>query len=87
VKFHWHTGGFDNIMIADVVVENHNPFPIKDIEVKCQASGPSGTVITRPGQTIYQRIQPKGSASFENVNMGFISSQTDKARSRFLRPH
>jgi hypothetical protein len=79
VEFHWRKGGLDSVMIGDFVVENHNPFNVKDIEIRCNVSGQSDTVISRPSKIIYRRIQAHGSEWFDNESMGFISSQAATA--------
>lgn len=77
--FQWRKGGFDSVMIADFQVDNDNPYSVRDIEIRCDVSGESGTVIGRPSKTIYRRIPPHTSTWFMQESMGFISSQAATA--------
>ena len=75
----WRKGGFDNIMMADFVFQNDNPFPVKDLTVECVHSAPSGTKIDQNTRTIYEVIPAHGSKSITNFNMGFIDNQAERS--------
>ena len=78
-NFSWKTTAFDTIMEANFTLNNTNPFPIKDIAIKCQHSANSGTVIDSNSHTIYDIIPSNASKTFNDVNMGFIQSQASKS--------
>src|SRR5437016_3771392 len=39
----WHKSGFGTVMVATFTFHNGNKIAVKDIEVKCDQYGPSGT--------------------------------------------
>jgi hypothetical protein len=73
--FSWAKEAFGNVMVANFSIKNSLPYPVKDVEVECTGSAPSGTVIDRNVRTIYQRIEAKSTKRIPNFNMGFINTQ------------
>jgi hypothetical protein len=74
-KWSWSKDGFANVMVADFLFRNDNPFPVKDLTVKCVHSAPSGTKIDENTRTIYEIIPAHGTKRVQNFNMGFIATQ------------
>jgi hypothetical protein len=62
-------------MMATFVIENPTGHRLKDIEVTCIHSAPSGTLIEHSVRTIYEIVPPKSSKRIPDFNMGFIHSQ------------
>ncbi len=79
VKFDWHKGGFDSVMIADFTIKNANTFPVKDLTISCKTRAGSSTVISEPSTTLYEVIHAKESKRFSKVSMGFIDTQSTRA--------
>jgi len=79
VKFSWHKGGFDSIMIATFTVKNSSVHDVKDLEITCTHSANSGTEIDRNTRTLYERVRAGQTRTFRNVNMGFIHSQASRS--------
>ena len=79
VKWSWSKGGFDNIMMASFRVKNGYSRPVKDLEITCVHSAPSGTIIDRNVRTIYEVIGPGKTRRFPETNMGFIHSQASSS--------
>jgi len=77
--FSWKTTAFNTVMEANFTINNTNPFPVKDITIKCQHSANSGTVIDSNTHTIYEIIPANTSKTFNDINMGFIQSQASKS--------
>jgi len=75
LNFTWSKEGFDNIMQANFTVKNDGPDAVKDIEITCVHTAPSGTVIDKNTRTIYEIVKAKAKRSFPKFNMGFINSQ------------
>ena len=74
--FTWKTSGFGSVMVlAKISIENKNTENVKDFEIECVHSGPSGTVIDRNKKTIFQVIPAGKTTTLKEVNMGFIHSQ------------
>jgi hypothetical protein len=76
----WSTGGFDLVMIADFNFKNDNPFPVKDLRVRCIHSASSGTEIDRNTRVIYEVVPAHGTKLVHQFNMGFIHSQAKSSR-------
>jgi len=77
--FGWSTGGFGNIMEANFTIKNELSISIKDIEITCKHSSPSGTYIDSNSRTIYEIIKAGRTRTFNKVNMGFIHSQASRS--------
>jgi hypothetical protein len=73
--FSWRKEAFGNVMEVDFTIENMLPVNVKDIEIKCTHSAPSGTVIDSNTRTIYEVIGAGKTRVFRNFNMGFIHAQ------------
>ncbi len=81
VDMRWSKGGFDNVMIIDsLVVENKAPIAMKDFDVLCVHSGPSGTEMDRNSRTIYEIVPAGSTSTFREINMGIIHSQAVSSR-------
>jgi len=78
-NFSWSKEGFGNVMIANFSIKNTLPWPIKDIEIQCTHSAPSGTTIDQNTRTIYERIEANKVRRISNFNMGFIHSQASRS--------
>ena len=78
-KWSWKKGGFDSVMIATFTFKNNNDFPVKDITVRCEHEGPSGTTIDTNIRTIYERVEPHKKHTVRNFGMGFIHSQANRS--------
>ena len=74
IKFNWRKVGL-GLMEADFTIRNYNSVPVKDLEITCTHSAPSGTVIDRNTRTIYEVFQPHATRTIEHFNMGFIHAQ------------
>lgn len=78
-KWSWQKGGFGAVMIATFVLKNVNEVAVKDIEVTCEHSGNSGTMIDTNKRTIYEILKAKSSKTVTNFSMGFVHSQATKS--------
>lgn len=75
LEFTWEKSQF-NIMTADFKVTNRNDFDIKDLEIRCEHSAPSGTKVDSTTKTIYESVQARSTRTIKRFNMGFIHSQS-----------
>jgi hypothetical protein len=73
--FKWHAGGFGNIMLISLKFKNEGARDVKDIEVTCNSSSNSGTVIDKNTRTIYELVKAGKSVPVREFNMGFIDNQ------------
>lgn len=80
VKTSWHLSGFNHVMVADFTIRNGNGVAVKDIVMKCDYYGPSGTLISTASDTIYRKFPPKADTTVEHFLMGLIHSQSATAR-------
>lgn len=79
-QFTWNTGGFNTVMvISKISIENKNKEAVKDFELECTHTGPSGTVIDRNKLTVFQILPAGKTSSFKDLNMGFIRAQAAKS--------
>ena len=69
--------GFGNILELDISLKNRNPYPVKDIKIKCTHRGKSNTVVDTTSTTIYDVIPANGTLSLSDHNMGFMHPQTE----------
>ena len=74
----WRKDG--TVMVATFTFHNGNKVAVKDIGVKCDQYGPSGTLISTTADTIYHRLPPKADTTVEGFNLGFIHVQSATAR-------
>jgi len=79
IKASWHLSGFGDIMKANLVLTNNNPFPIKDIKLFCITYGASGTVLNKISHTLYSTINAEYRQEFNEINLGFVNNQTANA--------
>jgi hypothetical protein len=75
----WSLAGFKNVGLVNVTIENSNDFPVKDVGVRCYFSGKSGTQLSSNNHTIFDTIPAKAKKAFNEVNVGFINSQSATA--------
>ena len=78
-NFSWSTDGFGTVMMANFTIKNSLASPVKDIEITCTHSAPSGTQIDSNTRTIYQRIEANATTRVSQFNMGFINSQATRS--------
>jgi hypothetical protein len=74
-KWGWYKDDFGDIMMANFTIQDNSDTAIKDIEIRCDHSAPSGTVIDSNTRTIYEIVKAHSKRTFKNFNMGFIHSQ------------
>jgi hypothetical protein len=86
INYSWRKGGFDTVMIASFTIQNKNDFAIKDIDVVCELSARSGTVIGYTAKTIYDTVPAHGRKTFRELNMGSgVSFDFGQAESAFCK--
>ena len=78
-KWSWRKEGFGNVMEATFTIKNGSRFDIKDIEIRCEHAGKSGTRIDSNTRTIYDIIKAGETREFKDFNMGFIHSQAESS--------
>jgi hypothetical protein len=79
LDFKWAKSGFGSVMEADFTISNPTPYRVKDLEIECTHTAPSGTKIDSNTRTIYEVVEPKSKKVVKNFNMGFIHSQASKS--------
>lgn len=75
LDFTWKLGGFDNVILATFTVKNGNDFDVKDIQIRCEAFGKSGTKIDRNTRTIFDVVKAKKTKQLPEANLGLVNSQ------------
>jgi hypothetical protein len=79
VSQNWSKGGFGNIMLANMTIENRNEYSVRDIRLNCITQGASGTALSWKKHTLYDIIPARGKKTFREVNLGFIDQQSARA--------
>ena len=72
----WKPSSF--ALVANFTVKNGGTLPIKDLNVRCDTYGKSGTQIDTSRKKLYDRF-PIGTKTVRDINMGFKHSQAVKA--------
>jgi hypothetical protein len=72
----WSLGGFKNVGLVNVTIENGNDFAVKDIGIRCHFSGKSGTELSANNYKIFDTIPAKATKKFKELNIGLINSQS-----------
>jgi hypothetical protein len=80
--FAWKKSGFGAVMMARFTIHNDNPMPLKDIEVTCSSSGPSGSIIDTNTRTVYDVVNQRSFLQIDDMNMGFIRSEAVDSKCR-----
>lgn len=84
----WKNGGFGAVMVADFTLRNENGFGVKDVLIKCETYGGSGTQIGEVSTTVYEIVAAHKEKTIRGLSVGFINSQAKSASCRiahFLR--
>lgn len=71
----WSKGGFGAIMLLRGTIKNNSLVDLKDFKVRCEHSGPSGTVMDSNTRVVYERVNAGQTKRIGEVNMGFIDPQ------------
>jgi hypothetical protein len=85
VGFDYQWGSSGMLMTANFTINNKNDYDVKDIEITCIHSAPSGTVIDSNTRTIYETFQARSKRSIRNFKMGFIHDQAKRSGCRIVR--
>ena len=59
-------------------MKNGNDFDVKDLQIRCEAFGKSGTKIDRNTRTIYDVVKAKGTKRLPEANLGLVNSQAER---------
>jgi hypothetical protein len=78
----WHKDGFGTVMMASFVVHNDNRVSLKDIEVTCSSTGPSGSIIDANTRTVYEVVRDRSYLQVDKLNMGFIRTEATGTKCR-----
>lgn len=82
LDFTWKSGGFGNVMVADLKVKNDNTFAVKDLKVECSHFAKSGTKIDSNTREVFDLFPAGKSTTARGVNMGLIHSQVESSACR-----
>jgi hypothetical protein len=78
-KYHGRKDESGVILYETFTIKNDGTAAVKDLKIKCDHSGPSGTVMDSNTRTIYEIVPAHKSRTFPNFNMGFIDPQATKS--------
>jgi hypothetical protein len=75
LKHDSYKGGFDNILMLNLTIQNSGSQDIKDPEIECTIYGESGTRLGLARQTLYRSIKAKSKLTVREFNMGLMNVQ------------
>jgi hypothetical protein len=78
-SWNWEAGGFGSVGIINVTFKNDGVKTAKDIVVKVDFKGESGTTLSTAEHVIPTVVSPGKAKTVNDVNLGFIDSQTKNA--------
>jgi len=78
----WEKDGFGTVMTASFFLHNDNPMAMKDVEVTCSSSGPSGSIIDTNSRTVFEVVRQRSFLQIDKINMGFIRSEAVQTKCR-----
>jgi hypothetical protein len=81
VSFSWKIGGFGVVGSATVTIDNANDFPVKNVDVRCEFSGKSGTELSASQNTIFDTIAAKTKRTFK-YGLSVDESHIDDSRTQ-----
>lgn len=79
-KMEWYLEGA--LMFVDVSIRNGSELDIKDIQLRCDMRGASGTTIDVSHQTIYDIVKAGETRDFTGLDMGFAHPQVERVSCR-----
>jgi len=71
----WKKPGRNNIGIADITINNDNPFAVKNIKIKCVFTTAASGKVTEIQQTVPGPLKARTEQTFKKVSFGFIDTQ------------
>lgn len=74
----WYRGGFDSLLFADFTITNKSSSDVKDLEIVCTSSAPSGTSVDKNDRVIYDIVHAKSTKVIKKFSMGFLHSQATR---------
>jgi len=80
MKTDWQKGGFGSVLQLDAIISNNSDITVFDFNIICVNFGKSGTIIGKTEKTVFDTIKARETKRFDNINMGFLHSQTDAVR-------
>jgi hypothetical protein len=86
LEYTWNLGGFDNVLLISVKIENNNSVNWADPIIYCEVFGGSRTKLGEVKKTLYQVIPAHGTLELGKFNMGLVNPQTQGARCSMEKP-
>lgn len=78
-KWSWEAGGFGSVGIASITFENTGSKTAKDVLVRINFMGESGTVLNSAERLVPVVVKAGSTKAAREVNFGFIDDQTKSA--------
>ncbi|WP_156295583.1 hypothetical protein [Methylobacterium aquaticum] len=75
----WERGGSGYIGFVWASITNNSQNIIKDVELVCDFTAKSGTIVSTSKKVIYQIFKPKTKTLIKRFDMGFFHSQAERA--------
>jgi hypothetical protein len=79
LRFKWTPVGFEDLKLADLIVENSGPYPVREIKVVCQNRDRKGVRARGDSRTLHETVKPHSSRTFKEFSVGFLRGPDDAA--------
>lgn len=77
-RFSSRKGGFDSVAIISGRIRNPTTLNMRDVKLKCEIAGDSGSVISRESVVVYKSVPAGGVAYFSDLSLAFINQQSSR---------
>jgi len=64
------------VLLASFPVENHNAYAVKDVALRCETRGASGSPINTLDTVVYRVVPGREQIAVTDLNLGFVNQQT-----------
>lgn len=71
----WRKTGFGSVAEVDVTLTNRKAPAIKDVGLRCEFKGESGTILRRVERVAYRVFEPSRALRIRDINFGFIPQE------------
>jgi hypothetical protein len=72
LRFKWYPLGFEDLKLADLVIENPTAYTIRDVEVSCEKRpGKTGRAV-RESRIVHEPVKPRSVRTFKEFSVGFL---------------
>lgn len=83
----WRRGGLGSRALVTFTLRNNNDYAIKDLELSCSFTRRDGSHLTDRKRLVPETVNMKSRKTFEQVQVGFVNVNADKAKCSLVSAH